>query len=78
MTKKVLRKGFVDGFVAPFSFFTLRMPAPVERYYTSVDSAWEDVGDAFYQAMKDEGQHFRGVERSTKKLKHKVGSHKAA
>lgn len=68
MTSKAFTKGFVDGFTAPFSFFDRRAMVP-DDYRTTVDSAWEVVGDAFQKSMpKERGE--LGQVRYTKKRRH--------
>ncbi|MEJ1176070.1 hypothetical protein WA845_17615 [Agrobacterium sp. CMT1] len=54
MTNKSFKKGFVDGFTAPFTFLVTK-PKSTERYHISVDKAWKDVGDAFFDVMKEQG-----------------------
>lgn len=53
MSKSALKKGFVDGFIAPFTFLYGK-PLETSRYQTSVGRAWEDVGAAFHEVMSKE------------------------
>lgn len=54
MSRKAFKEGFVDGFTAPFAFFSEKH-SDVERYQTSVGRAWEDVGVAFQGVMRKQG-----------------------
>ncbi|MDF1633473.1 hypothetical protein [Mycoplana sp. MJR14] len=54
MKAKAFTKGFVDGFTVPFTFFIHRDLKP-SNYRVKVDSAWDDVGAAVRQSMRDEG-----------------------
>ncbi|MGO6903722.1 hypothetical protein ACCS96_26025 [Rhizobium ruizarguesonis] len=65
MTSKAFKKGFVDGFSAPFSFFNAT-PVRSEKYQASVETAWKDVGDAFRDVMAKQGDII-GKERHEKK-----------
>lgn len=65
MTSKAFKKGFVDGFSAPFSFLT-RASANTEKYQASVERAWKDVGDAFHDVMTEQGD-ISGERRHEKK-----------
>lgn len=54
MKSRAFKRGFVDGFTAPFAFFVPRT-LKIDRYVITVGSAWDDVGDAVRQSMRDEG-----------------------
>ncbi|NTI22063.1 hypothetical protein G6M87_09330 [Rhizobium rhizogenes] len=69
MTKKAFKKGFVDGFASPFSFFG-KTETPTEKYQASVERAWRDVGDVFHDVMSKEGV-FNGEKRHQKRRPNK-------
>lgn len=65
MTNKAFKRGFVDGFTAPFSFFD-RWTMKPDDYQATVGQAWKDVGDAFRESMPMERGE-SGEERNKKK-----------